>query len=206
MTATPPVPLAAADPLAVFAEWFARAEAEELNDPNAMTLATAARNGLPSARIVLLKEWDARGFVFYSNRESRKGEELAENPEVALLFHWKSLRRQVRIEGRAAPVSDAEADAYYASRPRLSRLGAWASSQSRELSARAELERRVAEFEARFPGETIPRPAHWSGWRVVPARFEFWQDMPFRLHDRTVFTRSGETSAGPIWATMKLFP
>ncbi len=206
MTATPPVPLAAADPLAVFAEWFARAETEELNDPNAMTLATAARNGLPSARIVLLKEWDARGFVFYSNRESRKGEELADNPEVALLFHWKSLRRQVRIEGRAEPVSDAEADAYYASRPRLSRLGAWASSQSRELSARIELERRVAEFEARFPGETIPRPPHWSGWRVVPARFEFWQDMPFRLHDRTVFTRSGETSAGPIWATMKLFP
>ncbi len=205
MTATPPVPLAAADPLAVFAEWFARAEAEELNDPNAMTLATAARSGLPSARIVLLKEWDARGFVFYSNRESRKGEELAENPEVALLFHWKSLRRQVRIEGRAEPVSDAEADAYYASRPRLSRLGAWASSQSRELSARAELERRVAEFEARFPGETVPRPSHWSGWRVVPARFEFWQDMPFRLHDRTVFTRSGETSAGAIWATMKLF-
>ncbi len=206
MTATPPVPLAAADPLAVFAEWFARAETEELNDPNAMTLATAARNGLPSARIVLLKEWDARGFVFYSNRESRKGEELADNPEVALLFHWKSLRRQVRIEGHAEPVSDAEADAYYASRPRLSRLGAWASSQSRELSARIELERRVAEFEARFPGETIPRPPHWSGWRVVPARFEFWQDMPFRLHDRTVFTRSGETSAGPIWATMKLFP
>ncbi len=206
MTATPPVPLAAADPLAVFTEWFARAEAEEPNDPNAMTLATAARNGLPSARIVLLKEWDARGFVFYSNRESRKGEELADNPEVALLFHWKSLRRQVRIEGRAAPVTDAEADAYYASRPRLSRIGAWASSQSRELSARGELERRVAEFEARFPGEAIPRPPHWSGWRVVPARFEFWQDMPFRLHDRTVFTRSGETSAGPIWATMKLFP
>ena len=197
---------AAADPFARFDAWMREAAAREPNDPNAMTLATAAPDGAPSARIVLLKGVDPdgadpRGFVFYTNKTSRKGEELAGNPRVALLFHWKSLGRQLRIEGRVRDVSEAEADAYYATRARISRLGAWASEQSRPLPGRGELERRVAEYDARFPGEDIPRPPHWSGYRVVPARFEFWQDMPFRLHDRTVFTR-----AGAEWETGKLYP
>ncbi len=190
-----------ADPFALFARWFAEAEASEPNDPNAMTLATATREGHPSARIVLLKEYDARGFVFYTNNESRKGGELAANPRAALLFHWKSALRQVRIEGPTERVSEAEADAYFASRPRLSRLGAWASEQSRPLADRALLESRVAEADARFPGEDIPRPPHWSGTRVRPEYFEFWQDMPFRLHDRLVFRRAGEA-----WETWRLFP
>jgi pyridoxamine 5'-phosphate oxidase len=180
---------------------MAEAEATELNDPNAMTLATVAATGAPSARIVLLKGWDASGFVFYTNTESRKGGEIAANSLVALLFHWKSLRRQIRIEGPAAPVSAAEADAYYTTRPRVSRLGAWASDQSRPLADRAILESRVAELEQRYPGEDIPRPPHWSGYRVTPQRFEFWQDMPFRLHDRSVFTPAGEG-----WDEAKIFP
>jgi len=189
------------DPNEHFAAWLAEAEQTEPNDPNAMTLATATPGGAPSARIVLLKGHDARGFVFYTNHESRKGGELAANPVAALLFHWKSLRRQVRIEGRVEGVTEAEADAYFASRARVSRLGAIASDQSRVLPARAELERRVAEYDATYPGDTIPRPPHWSGFRVVPARFEFWQDMPFRLHDRTVY----EPADGG-WATCKLYP
>lgn len=196
----------ARDPFAQFQAWMDQAAAGEPVDPNAMTLATATPDGMPAARIVLLKAVDPegmqdRGFVFYTNTQSRKGDELAANPRAALLFHWKSLARQIRIEGRVQPVSAEEADAYYASRARISRLGAWASDQSRPLPARAELEARLADLEARYPGPQIPRPPHWSGYRVVPARFEFWQDMPYRLHDRTIFTR-----AGTDWETGKLFP
>jgi pyridoxamine 5'-phosphate oxidase len=190
------------DPFAWFDRWMAEAAASEPSDPNAMTLATATPNGVPSARIVLLRGQDARGFVFYTNTESRKGEELAVNPRAALLFHWKSLQRQIRIEGVTEPVTAAEADAYFETRARISRLGAWASDQSRPLATRAELERRLAEQEARFPGDSVPRPPHWSGYRVIPERFEFWQDMPYRLHDRTVFVRRPDGG----WDTGKLFP
>ena len=191
------------DPFARFAAWFAAAAQTEPNDPNAMTLATATPDGTPAARMVLLKDHDARGFVFYTNQDSRKGQELAANRRAALLFHWKSRRQQVRIEGCVEPVSDAEADAYFASRPRLSRLGAWASDQSRPLPARAVLEQRLAALEAQYPGEAIPRPPYWSGLRLVPTWFEFWQDAPFRLHDRTVFTRA---DAGGGWTVGKLYP
>ena len=190
------------DPFARFLEWMTEAWAHEPDDANAMTLATATPDGTPAARIVLLKGADTRGFVFYTNLESRKGEELAANTRAALLFHWKPQGRQVRIEGRVEPVTDAEADAYYATRPRISRLGAWASDQSRVLAERAELERRLADYEARYPSEDIPRPPNWSGFRVVPERFEFWQNMPFRLHDRTIFERTAEGG----WTSGKLFP
>lgn len=196
----------AADPFEVLTSWLTQAEATEPNDPNAMALATATADGRPSVRMVLLKGIDApgaaqRGVVFYSNRESRKGLELAANPHVALLFHWKSLRRQIRIEGTVCAASRAEADAYYASRPRISRLGAWASAQSRPLPDRSELEARLEAAEAEHPGEDIPRPDYWVGYRVVPTVFEFWQDMPYRLHDRTVFSR-----AGTGWTAQKLYP
>ncbi len=190
------------DPFAMFADWMAEAWTHEPTDANAMTLATATPAGAPAARIVLLKEADSRGFVFYTNTLSRKGEELAANTRAALLFHWKPLGRQLRIEGHVEHVTGAEADAYFATRPRISRLGAWASEQSRVLPERALLERRLAEYEAKYPGEAIPRPPHWSGYRVIPARFEFWQNMPFRLHDRTTYTRS----AGGGWSVGKLFP
>jgi pyridoxamine 5'-phosphate oxidase len=190
------------DPFAKFQDWMDEAWAYEPEDANAMTLATATSDGLPSARIVLLKGADERGFVFYTNKGSRKGRELAANVRAALLFHWKPLGRQVRIEGHVEHVTDAEADAYYATRARVSRLGAWASDQSRELPDRAELERRLAEYEAQYPGEDIPRPPYWSGYRVIPERFEFWQNMPFRLHDRTVYARARNDG----WAIGKLFP
>jgi pyridoxamine 5'-phosphate oxidase len=190
------------DPFARFQDWMTEAWRHEPDDANAMTLATATPDGTPSARIVLLKGADARGFVFYTNLESRKGEELAANSRAALLFHWKPLGRQIRIEGRVEHVTDAEADAYYATRARISRLGAWASDQSRVLPDRAELERRLASYEAKYPGEDIPRPPNWSGFRIVPARFEFWQNMPFRLHDRTVYTKA----ANGGWTLGKLFP
>jgi len=175
----------------------------EPTDPNAMAVVTATPDGRPSARTILLKGVDDRGFVFYTNKESRKAGELAANPRIFLLFHWKSLARQVRIEGVVEDVTDAESDAYYASRPRISRLGAWASSQSRPLSERSELERRLAEYEALFPGEDIPRPPYWSGYRVIPAFFEFWQNMAYRLHDRTTYTRAPGTTG---WKVGKLFP
>lgn len=191
-----------ADPFAKFQHWMNEAWTHEPDDANAMTLATATPDGVPAARIVLLKGADERGFVFYTNMQSRKGEELTANSRAALLFHWKPLARQVRIEGHVEIVTDAEADAYFASRPRISRLGAWASDQSRVLPGRPELERRLAAFEEKYPGEDIPRPPNWSGYRVIPARFEFWQNMPFRLHDRTIYTRA----ANGGWTIGKLFP
>ncbi len=192
----------AASPFEQFDAWMKEAEKAEINDPNAMVLATATPDGAPSLRAVLLKGVDPRGFVFYTNKTSRKGDEIAANPHVALLFYWKSLHRQIRIEGQVEDVTDAEADTYYASRARVSRLGAWASIQSRPLSDRSVLEGRLAEMEAKYPGEAIPRPPYWSGYRVLPAVFEFWQDMPFRLHDRTVYRRDGSG----VWVQSKLFP
>lgn len=191
----------ATSPFDQFQAWMAEAEKSEPNDPNAMVVATATPDGRPSLRAILLKGVDERGFVFYTNKESRKGGELAVNAHVALLFHWKSLRRQIRIEGVVEHVTGAEADAYYASRPRISQLGAWASKQSRPLAQRTILEERLAEMEARYPDE-IPRPSHWSGYRVLPESFEFWQDMPYRLHDRTVY----RCSAAGVWEQTKLFP
>ncbi len=193
--------MAAPDPFAQFAEWFAAAQASELNDPNAMALATATPDARPSVRVVLLKAWDARGFVFYTNLDSRKGLELAANTQVALDFHWKSLRRQVRIDGLAEPVTSAEADAYFATRARDSQLGAWASDQSRPLANRATFEARFAEVQAKFDGGTVPRPGNWSGWRVVPGAIEFWQDREYRLHERLLYTRSGNS-----WITGALYP
>jgi pyridoxamine 5'-phosphate oxidase len=190
------------DPLARFQEWMSEAWAHESADANAMTLATTGPDGAPSARIVLLKGADARGFVFYTNKQSRKAEELAANARAALLFHWKPLGRQVRVEGRVEDVADVEADAYYMTRPRISRLGAWASDQSRVLPERTVLEQRLKEYEAKYPGDDIPRPPHWSGYRVVPEKFEFWQNMPYRLHDRTVYSRA----ANGGWTVGKLFP
>jgi pyridoxamine 5'-phosphate oxidase len=190
------------DPFACFHRWMTEAEASEPADPNAMTVSTVGPDGRPSSRTVLLKGTDPRGFVFYTNTLSRKGREMRDNTFASLLFYWKSLGRQIRIEGQVEAVTDAEADAYYATRPRISRLGAWASDQSQPLTERAELERRVRHFEEKYPGEDIPRPPHWSGYRVLPDRFEFWQNMPFRLHDRTIFERS------PVggWFSGKLFP
>lgn len=193
--------LSAADPYDIFRKWMDEAAAREPGDPTAMTLATATADGVPSARMVLLKAADSRGFVFYSNAESRKGKELAANPRAALIFYWPTLARQVRIEGRVEPVSEQEADAYFATRPRISKLGAWASDQSRPLADNATLERRIADLERRHPGDDIPRPPYWRGWRVVPERIEFWRDMPYRLHERTLFTR-----AGTGWTACKLYP
>lgn len=175
-------------PFAHFADWFDAAQASEPNDPNAMAVATATLDGTPSLRVVLLKGWDERGFVFYTNLDSQKGGELAANPQVHLNFHWKSLQRQVRIGGGAELVSATEADAYFATRPRESQLGAWASLQSQPLPDRATFQARIAETDARFPGE-VPRPPRWSGWRVVPERIEFWQARDGRWHEREVYWR-----------------
>lgn len=189
------------DPYLIFAEWMAEATTSEINDPNAMCLATCTPQGRPSARMVLLKGQDHRGFVFYTNLESRKGRELSANPFAALCFHWKTLARSVRIEGAIESVTDAEADAYYASRSRGSRIGAWASRQSRELEGRWALEKAVAEYTVRFGLGEIPRPPHWSGFRLVPDRIEFWRDMPFRLHERRVFFPDAGT-----WRLQTLYP
>ena len=191
----------APDPYLIFAEWMAEATTSEINDPNAMCLATCTPEGRPSARMVLLKGQDARGFVFYTNLESRKGRELAANPFAALCFHWKTLARSIRIEGAIEAVTDAEADAYYVSRSRGSRIGAWASSQSRELEGRWALEKAVAEYTLKFGLGEIPRPPHWSGFRLLPDRIEFWRDMNFRLHERRVFLPVSGT-----WKLQTLYP
>lgn len=196
----------AQDPFELFQRWLAEAEKTEVNDANAMSVATVDAEGRPSVRIVLLKKYDAEGFVFFTNFESRKGEELKGNPNAALCFHWKSLRRQVRIDGTARPVSDAEADAYFASRPRDSRIGAWASIQSRPLDKRETFEERIREFDARYPGENVPRPPHWSGFRIVPRRIEFWQDQAFRLHERVVFNAEKGIGVETVWSREWLYP
>lgn len=199
--ATPPPLLASEDPFALFAEWLEEAKAKEPNDANAMALATADADGAPDVRMVLLKGADPEGFVFYTNLDSAKGRQLAANPQAALLFHWKSLGRQVRVRGPVSPVTDAEADAYFATRARPAQLGAWASDQSRPLPDRLALEKRVAEAGLRFGLGKISRPPHWSGFRIKPLAIEFWRNRAFRLHERLVFERAG---AG--WTTKRLFP
>ncbi len=190
------------DPFALFEEWYAEARQSEINDPNAMALATADAAGNPAVRMVLLKGHDKRGFTFYTNLESRKADDLRADPNAALLFHWKSLRRQVRIEGPTERVADDEADAYFATRGRDSQLGAWASDQSRPLPSRDVFERRFAEMQARFAGQPVPRPPHWSGTRIVPRRIEFWIDRAHRLHERRLFTAQGDGT----WREGLLYP
>lgn len=190
-----------AEPYELFRTWFAEAEGKEPNDPNAMALATVGGDGQPSVRMVLLKDTDSRGFVFYTNYESRKGRQLLETHKAAIVMHWKSLGRQVRAEGAVESVTDAEADAYFASRHKSSQIGAWASQQSRPLESRFELEKRVAMFTAKYAIGAVPRPPYWSGFRLLPNRIEFWENKPFRLHDRLVYSRAGED-----WTTEKLYP
>ena len=192
------------DPIELFATWLAEAEASEPNDPTAMTLATATTDGVPSARMVLLKGVDEAGFVFYTNLGSQKATELTANPVAALVFHWKSMRRQVRVSGAVESVSDAEADAYYKSRPRDSRIGAWASKQTQTLEGMFELEGRIAKTVARFPVGDIPRPDFWSGFRIRPISIEFWADRPFRLHERVVFEKT--SPADKAWLPRRLYP
>jgi pyridoxamine 5'-phosphate oxidase len=191
----------ASDPFELFDQWLAEARGAEINDPEAMALATADASGRPSVRMVLLKGHGRDGFVFYTNEQSAKGEQLAANPRAALLLHWKTLRRQVRIEGEVRRVSDAEADAYYSGRARDSQLGAWASDQSRPLDARETFETRFEDVKQRFDGVDVPRPPHWVGYRVIAQRMEFWSDRPHRLHERRLFTRQGQG-----WTEGLLYP
>lgn len=191
------------DPFTLFADWLEDAKKREPNDANAMALATADEHGAPDVRMVLLKDVSADGFVFYSNAESRKGRQVEANPQAALCFHWKSLRRQVRVSGKVTPASAEEADAYFATRAKDSQIGAWASEQSRPMEGRFELEKRIAQFATKYGLTRTPRPPHWRGWRIVPTRIEFWRDRPFRLHDRLEFTREGP---GKPWTTRRLYP
>jgi pyridoxamine 5'-phosphate oxidase len=191
------------DPFGLFADWMKDAEKSEPNDPNAMALATVDEEGLPNVRMVLLKDFDHRGFVFYTNFESQKGQEIQATMKAAVVFHWKSLRRQIRVRGLIEKVTDAEADEYFNSRPRDSRIGAWASDQSRLLEGRFALEASVAMYAAKYAIGNVPRPPHWSGFRIQPLSIEFWHDRPFRLHDRVVFRRERPDGA---WAKAKLYP
>jgi pyridoxamine 5'-phosphate oxidase len=199
--AEPLAPISDVDPIALFVAWLGEATRREPNDANAMTLATVDEAGMPDARMVLLKGVDAAGFTFFTNVESAKGRELAARPKAALVFHWKSLRRQVRVRGDIAPVTPAEADAYFATRARSSQLGAWASEQSRELPDRLALERRIGEMGLKFGLGAVPRPPHWSGYRLTPRSLEFWRDRPFRLHERLAFER-----AEGGWTVKRLYP
>ena len=191
------------DPFELFQSWMKEAEGAEPSDPNAMALATVGAGGVPNVRMVLLKGADANGFVFYSNAQSIKGVEMAANPQAAINFHWKTLRRAVRAQGSVVQVSDAEADAYFASRPKDSQIGAWASPQSRVMEGRFVFEKAIAEYALKFGFGRVPRPPYWTGWRLTPLRFEFWRDRPFRLHDRLVYVR--DDGADP-WRTERLFP
>ncbi|WP_315834431.1 pyridoxamine 5'-phosphate oxidase [Bradyrhizobium prioriisuperbiae] len=193
---------AAEEPLGLFSAWFAEAKVSEPNDPNAMALATVGDDGLPDVRMVLLKGYDADGFVFYTHIASQKGRELAANPKAALLFHWKSLRRQVRIRGAVTPVTAEEADAYFATRPKQAQIGAWASKQSQPLESRFAFEQAIARETAKHLIGAVPRPPGWSGYRIAPLAFEFWHDRPFRLHDRIEFQRNSEGG----WSKTRLYP
>ena len=186
--------------------WLKEAEQSEPNDPNAMALATVGSDGMPSVRMVLLKDFDEKGFVFYTNFESKKGTQILGSRKAAIVLHWKSLRRQIRVEGDVDVVSDAEADTYFHSRPRSSQIGAWASIQSRPMENRFDLEKRVAIFTAKHPIGTIPRPPHWSGLRIKPVYIEFWEDRPFRLHDRLIYRPAPGAPLGTAWVTEKLYP